>query len=310
MCARPSSTVGERGPAAMPGTLTDRERLYLRGRIIAWMRRWRRVHARCALASRYRLCRELPTFSGGESVPAVRTIASGPPGLPPTADLIVKILSVDDGRAELILTAMAMRMTRLELGISDAERATRQPLPGWARTLACRGAALFALGLNWPFGPPWDATAPNGGQPTAEKPEENPCQRAGSIIECQNQILGEQIAITGTPYQLHYTSERMADHAASNAVRIPLSGPMCPPVWRYRVGSRRCRPPFQPILLENAPDQSYVFSGIKKMRMGATLGAISGHCAHRLRLPGSYGAPSALGMATAARSPPTEHVRK
>ena len=36
-------------------------------------------------------------------------------------------------------------------------------------------------------------------QPSTEKPEENPCQRAGSIIECQNQFLGEQVALTGKP---------------------------------------------------------------------------------------------------------------
>src|SRR4029453_1313765 len=100
--------------------------------------------------------------------------------------------------------------------ISDAEReqlASRYAVGQELWRVA--GPPFSAWDYKWPFGPPWDATTTNGDQPTTEKPEENPCQRAGSIIECPNQILGEQIEITGTPYQLHYTSERMAAHAAS-----------------------------------------------------------------------------------------------
>ena len=158
------------------------------------------------------------------------------------------------------------------MAISDAEREQLASRYAVGQELWRVAVPHFsAWDYNWPFGPPWDAIAPNGGQPTAEKPEENPCQRAGSIIECQNQILGEQIDITGTPYQLHYTSERMADHAASNAVRIPLSGPDVPASLarielEVDVAGRHFSQSFS-----NAPDQSYVFVWDKKDAYGRRL---------------------------------------
>src|SRR5207244_1920771 len=51
----------------------------------------------------------------------------------------------------------------------------------------------------------------------------DPCERDGSIIECQNQTLGESIAVAGTPFRLHYQSDRVAGRTAARSLRIPLS---------------------------------------------------------------------------------------
>ena len=45
-------------------------------------------------------------------------------------------------------------------------------------------------------------------------PEESPlpddCDKKGSIIGCESQRLGEAAGIAGTPFRLHYSSDRRA----------------------------------------------------------------------------------------------------
>lgn len=86
---------------------------------------------------------------------------------------------------------------------------------------------------NWPFGPPADAVPPalpQPGDPTYEggRPLDEPTCAGGSIIECENQILGEMVDVIGTPFMLHYRSNRTPGFRAANALRIPLSGAELP----------------------------------------------------------------------------------
>lgn len=56
---------------------------------------------------------------------------------------------------------------------------------------------------------------------TPDKKEvEDPCLVSGSIIGCENQALGETIPLAGTPYRLHYQSNRTAGTTGANAVAI------------------------------------------------------------------------------------------
>lgn len=58
---------------------------------------------------------------------------------------------------------------------------------------------------------------------------DSPCEQNGSsTIECQNQILKEQVPIVGTPHNLAYTSGRAPGRLASYTVTIPLSGATVP----------------------------------------------------------------------------------
>ncbi len=264
-------TVGERGPQAMPGTLPV-ESAY------TYAVDYSVDEALAAGARQVRFSQPVigyvENFLGfqvGTTVPAGYYDRERAAWVASDNGLIVKIVGVTDGLADLSLNRYG-DTNDPALGIGDAERAqlaSRYPV----------GQELWRVPVphfsswdyNWPFGPPLDATAPNGRQPTADKPEENPCQRAGSIIECQNQLLGEEAPITGTPYQLHYTSERMADHAASNAVRIPLSGPEVPASLarielEVDVAGRHFSQSFS-----NAPNQSYVFVWDKKDAYGRRL---------------------------------------
>ncbi len=60
---------------------------------------------------------------------------------------------------------------------------------------------------NWSSGPPANASAPPKLGASASTPTDKGCKHEGSIIECENQVLGEDIPIAGTPYSLHYRSE-------------------------------------------------------------------------------------------------------
>src|SRR5262249_52750660 len=82
--------------------------------------------------------------------------------------------------------------------------------------------------MNWSWGPPSDATPPNGGPSSENDDQDDPCEASGSIIECENRILREEIPITGTPWTLGYTSERAPGHRISRRIHIPLSSSSIP----------------------------------------------------------------------------------
>ena len=116
------------------------------------------------------------------------------------------------------------------LGITTAERQT-------LATLYAAGTELWRVphthfspyDFNVGILPPPYAIPPT--QPNPKKlgdPDACPSTLSGSIIECQNQALGESVGIVGTPYSLHYRSSRTAGPSASRTVRIQLSGPTLP----------------------------------------------------------------------------------
>ena len=88
---------------------------------------------------------------------------------------------------------------------------------------------------NWPRIPTDGATASNQAEPNNDptveetpEPEESSCAK-GSIIECQNQVLRQNINLVGTPLSLNYTSKRAAGRKTEGILSIPLSGNTLPP---------------------------------------------------------------------------------
>ncbi len=69
--------------------------------------------------------------------------------------------------------------------------------------------------------------AENGAGPDQTDPIQKSCQNGGSIIECENQVLGESLAVIGTPYTLDYRSDRVPAQTATKTIR--LSGASLPP---------------------------------------------------------------------------------
>ncbi len=74
--------------------------------------------------------------------------------------------------------------------------------------------------LNWPFGPPPGATPP---LPWFNGEGDDPCEEAGSIIGCESQTLGERVPVTGTPFDLVYSSHRQPGWRAGERIRIPIT---------------------------------------------------------------------------------------
>ena len=145
---------------------------------------------------------------------------------------IVKILAIADAIADLDVDgsgAPADAASLEVLGVTDDERRL-------LATLYAVGQELWRVPIshftpwdcNWPYGPPDDAERPKQKEPKADDTEDDHCPLAGSIIECQNQTLGESLPILGTGLTLNYRSDRVPGREATNTLDIPLSGATVP----------------------------------------------------------------------------------
>ncbi len=146
---------------------------------------------------------------------------------------VVKILSITSDMADLDIDGNghpASAAALAALGITDTERRylahLYRPNQGLWRIPVAHFTSPWDF--NWPFGPPPDAQSPNQSPPEQRKLLDDSCIQSGSIIECQNQVLGEAVGLTGTPFSLHYQSDRMAGFRVADTLKISLSGPHLP----------------------------------------------------------------------------------
>jgi RHS repeat-associated protein len=153
--------------------------------------------------------------------------------VPSPNGVVIRIVSVTGGLADLDLnkTPGADPSLYASLGITDAER---QQLA----TLYTIGQELWRVPIthftpwdcNWPrgLGVASDATLPNQAPPDQKKPDCEPCKQKGSILECQSQVLGQEIPVTGSPFSLNYRSSHVYGRKEAYTLDIPLSGPSVP----------------------------------------------------------------------------------
>jgi RHS repeat-associated protein len=145
---------------------------------------------------------------------------------------VIKILSISGGIAELDTDGDGNLDTAIQLaalGITATEQA--QLASHYASNVSLWRVPVKHFtpwDYNWPYGPPQDAENPEQPEPEKDNPEKDPCKEAGSIIECQNQILGEKVNIVGTPFSLHYQSDRVPGRKAAYTLSIPLSDSSVP----------------------------------------------------------------------------------
>ena len=155
--------------------------------------------------------------------------------VPSQNGVVMKVVSITGGFADLDVTGdnVADTGTALtNLGITDAERQQLAGLYAAGQTLWRVPITHFSTwDCNWSRKVPADATAtPVMNEVTSRDATKvsKPCTVPHSIIECENQTLGESIPVTGTPYGLHYASDRVVGRTAANVASIPLSGPIIP----------------------------------------------------------------------------------
>ena len=127
---------------------------------------------------------------------------------------VVKLLDIVNGSALLDTDGDGNAdddATLAALGVSVAERAQLARLYAPGQALWRVPVAHFSpYDYNWPYGPPDGAKTPSQPEPYNPDPvEDQTCkEEGGSVIECQNQVLGESIPVTGTPFSLNYRSSR------------------------------------------------------------------------------------------------------
>ena len=114
------------------------------------------------------------------------------------------------------------------LGVTTGERQQLATLYQPGQTLWRVPVPHFSTwDCNWPAGPD-DMTAPNVQAPTSDVDTENPTCQGGSIIECENQALGERLPVAGTPFSLNYRSSRQPGRTSFRAVHVTTRRAMVP----------------------------------------------------------------------------------
>lgn len=182
--------------------------------------------------------------------------------------VVIDVVGVSAGKAQLDLDGDGKADTGAKLtalGIDDAELIKLGQLYSAGDSLWRAAISHFTpWDYNWPYGLGPGATAP--GQPgpsSGDGPGDGGCKKSGSTILCDDQVLGEQAPITGTPYTLHYISDRVPGRRADDALEIPLTGATVPATLSrvdltIEVAGRTIQESFQP-----APNLSkaFVFDG-------------------------------------------------
>jgi RHS repeat-associated protein len=176
---------------------------------------------------------------------------------------VVKIVGITNGLADIDVNGDGTADTPLALatlGMTDAERA--QLAASYSAGVSLWRVALdhfTTWDCNWPVGPPEDASNPNQPFPGIDSTDENSCTAAGSIIQCQNRTLGEEVPVAGTPFTLHYSSDRVLGRTAARTLNISVSGITVPSSLRridvlISIAGQLTELHFPPL-----PNQSYKF---------------------------------------------------
>ncbi len=221
-------TVGENGPQAMPGPLPPESAYTYAVELSA-------DEAVNAGAKSIRFSQPVffyidnfLNFPTGERVPAGWYDLNKTAWMPSNDGRIIEILSITTGLAELDIDGSgnaADSHALAELGITEDERAQLAKTYAVGKVLWRTPVSHFTpWDCNFPWDLPRDATIPPKNEKTV-KPN-NPSYDAtncGCVVKVQNQILGEDIPIVGTPFNLHYRSDRTVQRADTRILNIPLS---------------------------------------------------------------------------------------
>ncbi|MCZ7651701.1 MAG: hypothetical protein M5U13_11295 [Thermoanaerobaculia bacterium] len=191
-------------------------------------------------------------FPVGETVPVGYYDRELAAWVPSDDGRIVAVLTNDGTTVTLDIDGSGMPATPDDLGVLGVTPSELQRLAA----LYPAGSQLWRVPIkhftpwdhNWPWGPPDDIDHPddepdpeeepdpdpssdpaNHHPPTDEEPSESvddPCAATGSILDCENQVLREEIPIVGAPWFLAYSSERVRDRGAS-VYKLPvvITGP-------------------------------------------------------------------------------------
>jgi len=143
---------------------------------------------------------------------------------------VVRILSVSTGRASIDIdgsgtAATDAQLAALGFSASELDKLAILYAPGqqlWRVPMT----HFSARDWNYPPQPPLDGRPPNNTPKTAT-PVDCSHKKLSSIIECENQTLGEQLRLTGVPYTLNYRSDRVRGRRAAYQIHADIGDSGC-----------------------------------------------------------------------------------
>jgi RHS repeat-associated protein len=132
-------------------------------------------------------------------------------------------ISIDAGG-----TAIASASTLNALGITLEERQQlASAYPSGTTLWRAKLTHFSKYDLNWAWGPPPNASAPNAPPPEPSPDLPNSCEApGGSSVSCQNRTLSEELPIVGTNHTLRYQSDRSGPN--KQLLRVFLKGTTAP----------------------------------------------------------------------------------
>ncbi len=168
-------------------------------------------------------------FEVGEPIPVGSYDRSQGAWVPETDGVVVEILSVTDGLAVIDATGDGIAdddATLAELGVDEEER----------RMIAARGPGVYwrvapthfsVWDFNWPFRLPEDWIDAFLAFLGLDGFFEDTCH-PGSEIRVERRALGEDIPIVGTPFTLHYASDRQLGFTDGRTMRMQVTPDVVP----------------------------------------------------------------------------------
>ncbi len=178
---------------------------------------------------------------------------------------VIKILSITANMADLDTDGDGLSDDAIaleQLGVTEAERQRLAELYDVGQSLWRVPVSHFTTyDCNYGVSAQAGSASPQLPLPISDAPCPfgGTCFSYGSIIERQNQILGEVIPIAGTPFRLHYSSDRVLGRVAARSMDIPVTGESVPSVLKgvrleVRVAGREWKSDFPPV-----PNQVHYF---------------------------------------------------
>lgn len=222
-------TVGDKGPQAMPGALPPSSAYTYAVELSV-------DEAIAAGATSVRFSQPVAfyvenflNFPVGGIVPAGYYDRAAAHWVPSDNGRVISIVSVQAGLADVDVDGSGMPAdapTLAALGITEVERAQLAALYTPGQSLWRTPITHFTpWDCNWPFAPPENAEPPEiteDPNPASEDVDDPDCVK-NSIIDCQNQTLGQSVDIIGTTFSLNYRSDRLPGRSSSYSLTIPVT---------------------------------------------------------------------------------------
>ncbi len=189
--------------------------------------------------------------------------------------VVLKVLAVTNGVASLDTNGDGIADSAATLAAIGIDNDELQQIGG----LYLSGQSLWRvrvshfspLDCNLPSGPPPPGATRPQQRPEPHRDTQDSARCPGSIIDCQNQVLGELLNLAGTGHTLTYNSALQRGRREEYRIDIPVTGPTVPSSMsavtvRVSIGGQHTEMHFA-----TAPNEHYLFEWNGQDAYGRTI---------------------------------------